>query len=241
MGWLDDQVVLVTGGGSGIGRAVVARFVEEGARVGVMERVASRAEQLCAEFGGAVVGVSGDVSRIDDNRRAVAETVSAFGRLDTFVGNAGVFDVFASFSDLSDDKLDDACEELFGVNVKGCLFGAKVALPELRKTGGSMIFTASSAQKRPRSRVQRCTSNVQPIALAVGYEQEGLCWVALNLRTQPIDVRFQCVSGDSRIVTPDLMQELLAVHRTRIGAIEVFQYRRLFLGQPDTSFGDRIQ
>jgi NAD(P)-dependent dehydrogenase (short-subunit alcohol dehydrogenase family) len=145
MGWLDDQVVLVTGGGSGIGRAVVARFVEEGARVGVMERVAARAEQLCAEFGDAVVGVSGDVSRIDDNRRAVAETVSAFGRLDVFVGNAGVFDVFASFTDLSDDKLNEACDELFGVNVKGCLFGAKAALPELRKTGGSMIFTASIA------------------------------------------------------------------------------------------------
>ena len=145
MGWLDDQVVLVTGGGSGIGRAVVARFVEEGARVGVMERVAARAEQLCAEFGDAVVGISDDVSRIDDNRRAVAETVSAFGRLDVFVGNAGVFDVFASFTDLSDDKLNEACDELFGVNVKGCLFGAKAALPELRKTGGSMIFTASIA------------------------------------------------------------------------------------------------
>ena len=145
MGWLDDQVVLVTGGGSGIGRAVVARFVEEGARVGVMERVAGRAEQLCAELGDAVVGVSGDVSRIDDNRRAVAETVAAFGRLDAFIGNAGVFDVFTSFTDLSDDKLDEACDELFGVNVKGCLFGAKAALPELRKTGGSMIFTASIA------------------------------------------------------------------------------------------------
>jgi NAD(P)-dependent dehydrogenase (short-subunit alcohol dehydrogenase family) len=145
MGWLDDQVVLVTGGGSGSGRAVVARFVEEGARVGVMERVAARAEQLSAEFGDAVVGVSGDVSRIDDNRRAVAETVSAFGRLDVFIGNAGVFDVFASFTDLSDDKLNEACDELFGVNVKGCLFGAKAALPELRKTGGSMIFTASIA------------------------------------------------------------------------------------------------
>ena len=51
MGWLDGQVALVTGGGSGIGRAVVARFVEEGARVGVLDRVAARAEQLQAEFG----------------------------------------------------------------------------------------------------------------------------------------------------------------------------------------------
>lgn len=145
MGWLDGQVALVTGGGSGIGRAVVARFIEEGARVGVMERVPSRAEQLRADLGDAVIGIAGDVTRAEDNRRAVAETVAAFGRLDVFIGNAGVFDVYASFADLSDDQLNQAYDELFGVNVKGCIYGARAALPELRKTGGSMIFTASVA------------------------------------------------------------------------------------------------
>jgi NAD(P)-dependent dehydrogenase (short-subunit alcohol dehydrogenase family) len=123
MGWLDGQVALVTGGGSGIGRAVVARFVEEGARVGIMERVASRAEQLRADLGDAVIDIAGDVSCLDDNRRAVAETVRAFGRLDVFVGNAGIFDVYASFADLPDDKLSQAYDELFGVNGKGCIFG----------------------------------------------------------------------------------------------------------------------
>jgi NAD(P)-dependent dehydrogenase (short-subunit alcohol dehydrogenase family) len=142
MGWLDGQVALVTGGGSGIGRAVVARFVEEGARVGIMERVASRAEQLRADLGDAVIGIAGDVSCLDDNKRAVAETVRAFGRLDVFVGNAGIFDVYASFADLPDDRLSQAYDELFGVNVKGCIFGARAALPELRKTSGSMVFTA---------------------------------------------------------------------------------------------------
>ena len=145
MSRLDGQVALVTGGGSGIGRAVVARFVEEGARVGVMERVASRAEQLRAEFGDAVIGITGDVSLIADNRRAVAETVSAFGQLDVFVGNAGVFDVYAAFADLTEEAIAQAYEELFGVNVRGCIFGARAALPELRKTAGSMIFTASVA------------------------------------------------------------------------------------------------
>lgn len=145
MGWLDGQVALVTGGGSGIGRAVVGRFVEEGARVGVMERVAARADQARAELGAAVIGITGDVSRFEDNRQAVAQTVAAFGRLDVFVGNAGVFDVYAPLADLDQQQLASAYGELFDVNVKGCIFGAKAALPELAKTAGCMVFTASVA------------------------------------------------------------------------------------------------
>jgi NAD(P)-dependent dehydrogenase (short-subunit alcohol dehydrogenase family) len=145
MGWLDGQVALVTGGGSGIGRAVVARFVAEGARVGVMERVAERAAEVQAEFGDKVIGIAGDVARLADNRRAVAETVRAFGALDVFVANAGVFDVYAAVADLPEDRLERAYDELFGVNVKGVVFGARAALPELRKSGGSMVFTASVA------------------------------------------------------------------------------------------------
>jgi NAD(P)-dependent dehydrogenase (short-subunit alcohol dehydrogenase family) len=145
VGWLDGQVGLVTGGGSGIGRAVVARFIAEGARVGVLDRVAARAEELRAEFGAAVFAVTGDVTQLEDNKRAVGETVGAFGRLDVFVGNAGVFDNFLSLADFAEQDLSAAYDELFAVNVKGCVFGAKAALPELMKTDGSMVFTASVA------------------------------------------------------------------------------------------------
>jgi 2,3-dihydroxy-2,3-dihydrophenylpropionate dehydrogenase len=145
MGWLDGQVALVTGGGSGIGRAVVQRFIEEGARIGVMERVATRADQLRADFGDAVIGIAGDVAQFADNKRAVGETVRAFGRLDIFVGNAGIFDVYAKLADFDDDKLARSYDELFGVNVKGVILGAKAALPELTKTSGCMVFTASVA------------------------------------------------------------------------------------------------
>jgi NAD(P)-dependent dehydrogenase (short-subunit alcohol dehydrogenase family) len=145
VGWLDGQVALVTGGGSGIGRAVVARFIAEGARVGVLDRIADRADELRSEFGDAVVAVTGDVSRLADNKRAVAETVRAFGRLGIFVGNAGVFDSYVSLADFPEENLSAACDELFGVNVKGCILGAKAALPELLRAEGSMVFTASVA------------------------------------------------------------------------------------------------
>lgn len=145
MGWLDGQVALVTGGGSGIGRAVVDRFIAEGAKVGVMERVAARCDELRRQFGTALLATTGDVTRLDDNRQAVAETVRAFGRLDVFVGNAGVFDGNHRLDEFPEDRLGAAFDEQFAVNVKGLLFGVKAALSALTKNGGAMIFTASVA------------------------------------------------------------------------------------------------
>ena len=145
MGWLDGEVALVTGGASGIGRAIVERYVAEGARVAIMDRAAGRSDELKARFGDKVIALSGDVSRLEDNKRAVAETVAAFGRLDIFVGNAGLLDGFLRLAELAEASIAAACDELFAVNVKGCILGAKAALGELDKSKGCMIFTASGA------------------------------------------------------------------------------------------------
>ena len=147
---LEDQVALVTGGGSGIGLGIVKRFVAEGARVMVLERVAERVKELEAEFGGSnhggsVKAVQGDVTRLEDNKRAVSAAVSAFGKLDIFIANAGVFDRYRRLDEMDDKELEPAFDELFAVNVKGCFMGAKAALPELMKSQGSMTFTASVA------------------------------------------------------------------------------------------------
>lgn len=145
MGWLEGYVALVTGGGSGIGRAVVDRFVEEGASVVVLEKLEARAAEAQAAYPGRVVGVAGDVTRYEDNRRAGETAVQRFGKLDVFVANAGVFDMSARLEEMEPEQIGSAFDELFAINVKGYLLGVKAALPELRKTGGSVIFTASQA------------------------------------------------------------------------------------------------
>ena len=75
--------------------------------------------------------------------------LSRFGKLDVFVANAGVFDMGTRLEDLDPARIGDAFDELFSINVKGYLLGAKAALPELKKTNGSIIFTASQAGLSP--------------------------------------------------------------------------------------------
>lgn len=149
MGALEGQVALITGGGSGLGRALVERFIAEGARVGVLERSAEKVAQLSADFADAVVAVGGDVRSLADNERAVAETVARFGRLDCFIGNAAVWDHGASLLDLPADRLPEAFDELFAINVKGYLLGAKAAAGALIRSEGSIIFTLSNSAFYP--------------------------------------------------------------------------------------------
>jgi 2,3-dihydroxy-2,3-dihydrophenylpropionate dehydrogenase len=149
MGELDGHVALVTGGGSGIGRGIVERFVAEGARVGVLDLSEPRLRELEHGLGDEVVCVQGTVTSMDDNERAVATTLERFGRLDTFIGNAAIFDAFACLVDMPAEAVSDAFDELFGVNVKGYLLGAKASAPALIDSRGSMIFTASYASFHP--------------------------------------------------------------------------------------------
>jgi 2,3-dihydroxy-2,3-dihydrophenylpropionate dehydrogenase len=144
MGWLDDKVALITGGGSGIGRGVVHAFLREGARVGVLERNPEKVRDL-RTLGDSVLAVEGDATTLADNERAVDETVRAFGRLDVLVCCVGVFDYFVSLLDIPAQKLSESFDELFAINVKSYLLSTKATLSELLKTGGNIIFTISNA------------------------------------------------------------------------------------------------
>ena len=148
-GWLAGRRALVVGAGSGIGRAVVDAFLEEGARVAVLEL----SPEKCAGLERAlpdVVVTAGDATTRDANERAVAAAVSTFGGLDVLVGCVGVFDFYRGLDDLDAELIDAAFDEVFAVNVRSVLLSVKAALPALRASGhGSVVLTESCSAYRP--------------------------------------------------------------------------------------------
>jgi len=149
MAWLKDQVALVTGGGSGIGRAVVDRYVEEGARVAVADVSAARLEEVKAAHGKNVVGIQADVTTLEGNQRALEQTVKSFGKLDVLVANAGLGDAFRELIDIPAADVGRVYKEIFDLNVLAVILGGRLAAAELVKTRGSIIVTLSNSSFYP--------------------------------------------------------------------------------------------
>ena len=145
MGALQGEAVLITGGASGLGRAIVERFLEEGARLAVLDRNADRLSQLEGAHPGKIEAIAGDVRSFSDNEQAVERCVSKFGKLDCAIGNAGIWDYSVSLDATASERLDAAFDEIFHINVKGYLHLAKAALPALVRSSGSLVFTVSNA------------------------------------------------------------------------------------------------
>ena len=149
MAQLEGQVALVTGGGSGIGRAVVDRYVEEGARVCIMDISAERLAEVSRLHGERVIGVQGDATTVEANERAVRQTVEKFSKLDVFVANAGLGDAFRELIDIPTADVPRVYKEIFDLNVLAVIIGARVAVKELVKTQGSIIVTLSNSSFYP--------------------------------------------------------------------------------------------
>jgi NAD(P)-dependent dehydrogenase (short-subunit alcohol dehydrogenase family) len=145
MGWLEGYATLVTGGTSGIGAAVVARYVQEGANVVVLDRDGGRLRALAERFPGRVVPVEGDVRDHRAHETAVAAALTSFGKLDVLVANAGVFDFNRPLASYDAASLAATMDELFAINVRGYLYAAMAAREALTKGSGSIICTASIA------------------------------------------------------------------------------------------------
>jgi NAD(P)-dependent dehydrogenase (short-subunit alcohol dehydrogenase family) len=139
---LRDRVALVTGAGSGIGAAAAERLARAGARVAALGRTEDELRQVVERIrgrGGEARVVLADVSQPDQVRRAVEETVTAWGRLDVVFANAGVNGVWAPLEELEPDEWD----KTLAINLRGTFLTVKYAVPHLKRQGGAVVITSS--------------------------------------------------------------------------------------------------
>ena len=144
MNRLKDKAALVTGAGSGIGRAVSALFASEGARVACADLSHASAEETVAEIeriGGRAVALSGDVSVAEDAAGMVDGAVDALGRLDIVVNSAGVT---ARNALPQGSDADDVWDRVIEVNLKGTYLVSRCAVAHMQRCGGGSIVNLAS-------------------------------------------------------------------------------------------------
>ena len=143
---LEEQVIVITGGSSGIGRATALEAVERGAQVVIAARgeeaLAATKHELEAA-GGAVLAVPTDVADFEQVRELGRRTVERFGRIDTWVNNAAVT-IYGEFAQVTPEEF----ERVIAVNLLGPVYGAKVALERMGSEGGAIVNVASGLADR---------------------------------------------------------------------------------------------
>ena len=144
---LEGKVVIVTGGNSGIGEGIVREAAAQGAKV-VIDYVShpEATDAIIKDIeaaGGEAVGCEADVSKVADLEKLIATAVDTYGRLDVMVNNAGV-EFGETLATLTEEKYD----LLMNINLKGAVFGSKLAAEQMRKQGdGGVIVNITSTHE----------------------------------------------------------------------------------------------
>lgn len=142
-GRLDGKVAIITGAGSGMGKAAALLFAAEGAKLAVVDIDEANGQAVAAQIkqaGGEALFVPADTGREADLKNMVQATVKAFGRVDIFWHNAGIAGAGAI-----EQTTEADFDRQIAIHVKGGFFGAKHVLPEMKKAGGGAILFTSSA------------------------------------------------------------------------------------------------
>jgi meso-butanediol dehydrogenase / (S,S)-butanediol dehydrogenase / diacetyl reductase len=139
---LSGKVALITGGGTGIGRAIALAFAREGASVSLAGRRLEKLKEVCSQIekqGGSAIALQCDVSHAKDAGRAISETSKKFGKLNVLVNNAGTLSVSTV-----DTITEEDWDRVITVNLKGPFLMSRAALTEFRKHGGGAIVNIGS-------------------------------------------------------------------------------------------------
>jgi meso-butanediol dehydrogenase / (S,S)-butanediol dehydrogenase / diacetyl reductase len=213
---LEGKVALITGGGTGIGRAIALAFAREGAKLAVAGRRKEKLNETIREMekqGGQGLAIVCDVAKAKDAAHAVRETVKNFGRLNVLVNNAGVLHA-STIEGIAEEDWD----RLMTINLKGPFLMCRAALPEFRKAGGGAIINVGSVLGlvAMKDRAAYCASKggvtLLTKAIALDHAHEN--------------VRSNCICPS--IVETELVQGLFAaseegkaLRKARIGQIPI--------------------
>ena len=162
-GKLSGKVALVTGGASGIGKAVCERFAQDGARVIVADLDKARCEAVASEIGGGALGLALDVTRQESIDKVVRQGIEATGGIDILVNAAGIYDV-QSILEVTRERTS----RVFQVNIEGVIFMSQAVARHMveRGQGGRIINFSSQAGRRGEGpAVAYCASKAAVISI----------------------------------------------------------------------------
>jgi meso-butanediol dehydrogenase/(S,S)-butanediol dehydrogenase/diacetyl reductase len=136
---LTGKVAIITGGGSGIGKAIALAFIREGAKVVIVGRGGKKLEAAAAEIGGDCLAVNADVSTASEVEKLVSAALDKFKRINILVNNAAVL-LPGTAESLSEEDFD----QTFSINVRGLWLMSRAVLPHMRASGGGSIINIGS-------------------------------------------------------------------------------------------------
>lgn len=236
---LEGRIALITGGTSGIGRGTAELFAREGARVAITGRNAERGQDVVraiTSVGGIAIFVEGDVRRADDCRRAVDETLHAFGRLDVLFNNAGVY-VPRTVPECSEEEWDETID----VSLKGAFLMSKYALPVMMTQRSGVIIHNSSGwgiQGGDRAAAYCAAKGgliVMAKAMAIDHGRHG---IRVNCIC-PGDVDTPMLPGEAKVRGLSWQTFLEGATRRplgRIGTVEEIAAAVVFLASDESAF-----
>ena len=239
---LQGKVALITGAGSGIGRATAVRFAAEGARVvasDISEAGASETAAIVEEAGGEATAIGGDVVSSTDAKAMAQAAIDAYGRLDALVNSAGV----SGRIDLGEGAThEDVWDKVMDVNMKGTYLVSWHSVPEMEAAGGGSIINIGSIMSLVGYAVGM-TNGFSPYNPSKGAVLQFTRNLAVDLASKGIRVNCICPgyveTNMTRILTdvPESYEFLKQRHPIgRLGQPEDIANAALFLASDESAF-----
>lgn len=231
MGKLDGKVALITGAGSGIGRATALLFATEGARVVVVDRVADgglETAKMVEDAGDEAVFIQTDVSKSFEVERMVKETLVTYERIDILFNNAGIMGTMALTAELTEEDWDTVLD----VNLKSVFLCSKNTIPAMLQQGNGVIINTASVHGMIR--VPGCP--------AYGASKAGIVLLTRQMAAEYArrNIRVNCIcpglieSGITAQYIPAL--ELDYIPQGRAGQAEEVARAALYLASDDSTY-----